>query len=193
VKGQYGDVYVRGVRPLKEETIVDVRVIYLESKPCASFESFDSLESFSITKRRITKNTSVNVMPTGCILHNSLWVFDGLFLLLCSIISAVPVLDARHLAAAFLPNLPAASLLTYVAIGCKTNENRMGSQASGNRMDSEEKGPAEKRYRKGIEWSVDLYLNAFEHGDDADDELAVRDTRTVLSCARVMPTERRRR
>jgi hypothetical protein len=43
VKGLFGDVYLRGVHPIKEETIVDVRVIFPESAQNASFESLDAL------------------------------------------------------------------------------------------------------------------------------------------------------
>ncbi len=43
MKGLYGDVYLRGVHPLKEETIVDERVVFPESTQNASFESLDAL------------------------------------------------------------------------------------------------------------------------------------------------------
>jgi hypothetical protein len=43
VKGLFGDVSLRGVHPIKEETIVDVRVIFPKSAQHASFESLDAL------------------------------------------------------------------------------------------------------------------------------------------------------
>ena len=52
VKGLFGDVKLRGVHPIKEETIVDVHVIYSESAQNAMLRLSHLLPSFSTMKRR---------------------------------------------------------------------------------------------------------------------------------------------